>query len=111
VHTIIRREDNVRRSKKVRAGEHVMEIATVKPRETRLPPPPLQQHQSEDEDYFETFVRGVNHERREQAVQDQIQSRRRAQAVEDVIDLPVQLSQWHDICPLCMVRSRKGVRH
>lgn len=111
VHTIICREDDIRRSKKVRVGERVMEIATVKTRETRLPPPPPQQHPSEDEDYFETFVRDVNHERREQAVQDQIQSRQQAQAVEDVTDLPVQLSQWHDICPLCMVRGRKGVRH
>ena len=71
VHTIICREDDVRRSKKLRAGKRVLEIATVATRETRLPPPPpqqhrtIEQHQLEDENYFETFVRSVNHERRE----------------------------------------------
>lgn len=97
-------EDHIQRSKKARVGKPGMVTATVEAREKRLSPPP-------GNNDFDTFVRHVNHERREQVVQDRAQSEKRAQAVEDVEDLPVQLNQWHDICPLCMVRGRERVRH
>ena len=111
-------DHDVRRSKKARLGEQLRLAGTMEARETRLrsPPPPLHQpvdqhQQQQDHDDYDVFVHHVNHERREQVVQDHIQLEKRAQAVEDVADLPIQLNQWHDICPLCMVRGRERVRH
>lgn len=116
-HHIMAPPNDIRRSKKARLDEQMLVPATGEVRETRsplpsqYPAPPIEQYRQPEDDSYQTFVRQVNHERREQVVQDRIRLENRAQAVEDVADLPVQLSQWHDICPLCMLRGREGVRH
>jgi len=106
-------EDAAPPAKKARVSEPLPGTVRAKRRERRspLPQPTVEQGQQHDHGDFDTFVRQINHERREQIVQDRAQWQQRAQAVEDVADLPVQLNHWHDICPLCMVRGRKRVRH